>query len=207
MHRFVETIRYFGATPTSVTDGGVVVCGSMGEVSNDPSFTEVFDVRSNEFTVSSPDTTNNQKRVVWTEVALYGNDQLRQRMAWALAQTVTTVPANINAYENTEIYTSYYDIFVKHAFGNYRDILAETSYSPLMAEHLSYLKSKSHSYVYEFENKRIARADENYAREVMQLFSSECPIDSTEKHYFFTVLRYPALHCFTPSKPQLDLSY
>jgi len=60
-----------------------------------------------------------------------------------------------------------------------------TSFSPLMAEHLSYLKSKSHSYVYEFENKRIARADENFAREVMQLFSSECA-DSTE--IFFSTL-------------------
>ena len=40
-----------------------------------------------------------------------------------------------------------------------------------MAEHLSYLGSKSHSYVYQTEGKRISRADENYAREVMQLFS------------------------------------
>ena len=47
------------------------------------------------------------------------------------------------------------------------------SYSPLMAEHLSYLSSKSHSYVYQDEDKRISNADENYARETMQLFSSE----------------------------------
>ena len=46
-----------------------------------------------------------------------------------------------------------------------------TSYSPLMAEHLSYLKSKSHSYVYKVEKKRVVQADENFAREVMQLFS------------------------------------
>ena len=52
-----------------------------------------------------------------------------------------------------------------------------------MAEHLSYLKSKSHSYVYEFENKRIARADENFAREVMQLFTSEYE-ESTHKIFF-----------------------
>jgi hypothetical protein len=117
--------EYFGATPISVADGGVVVCGSMGEVSNDPSFTEVFDVNSNEFTVSSSDSLNNQKSVVWTEVALYGDDQLRQRMAWALAQIITAVPVNIDAYDNTEIFTHFYDIFVKHAFGNYRDILGE----------------------------------------------------------------------------------
>jgi hypothetical protein len=79
------SIRYFGADPRSVTDAGVVVCGSMGEVSNDPSLTEVFDFRSNENTVSSQDALNNQKRVVWTEVALSSNDQLRQRMAWAVS--------------------------------------------------------------------------------------------------------------------------
>lgn len=163
--------EYFGATPQSVIDGGVVICGSMGEVSNDPTLPEVFDVISNKFQTTSDDTLNNQKAVVWTEIGLYGQDQLRQRMAWALAQIVTTVPANIDGYDNTEIYAHYYDIFVQHAFGNYRDILGKTSYSPLMAEHLSYLKSKSHSYVYEFENKRNSRADENFAREVMQLFS------------------------------------
>jgi len=161
----------FGATPRSITDGGIVICGSMGEVSNDPTLTEVFDVRSNEHTTSSSDSYNNQKQVVWAEVALYSADQLRQRMAWALSQVVTTVPANIDAYDRTEIYTNYYDIFVNHAFGNYRDILAETSFSPLMAEHLSFLRSKSHSYVYEDEDKRISSADENYAREIMQLFT------------------------------------
>ena len=43
-----------------------------------------------------------------------------------------------------------------------------------MAEHLSYVGSKSHSYVYQEKEKRISNADENYAREIMQLFSSEC---------------------------------
>ena len=36
-----------------------------------------------------------------------------------------------------------------------------------MAEHLSYLKSKSHSYVYKSENKRISRADENYVSDFL----------------------------------------
>jgi hypothetical protein len=86
------SIRYFGANPKSVTDGGVVVCGSISEVANDPSLTEVFDVRSNEFTVSSEDTLNNQKSVVWTEVALHGRDQLRQRMAWAVSVSFELIP-------------------------------------------------------------------------------------------------------------------
>lgn len=80
-------------------------------------------------------------------------------------QFFAKVPVNVDAYKETEIYTNYYDIFVRNAFGNYRDILKETSFQPIMAEHLSYLRSKSHSYVYEDENKRVSRADENFASE------------------------------------------
>jgi uncharacterized protein (DUF1800 family) len=69
-----------------------------------------------------------------------------------------------------EIYTKHYNIFVKHAFGNFWDILAKTSYSPLLAEHLSYIKSKSHSHVYEVKKKRVTQADENFVREVMHVF-------------------------------------
>ena len=113
------------AVPQSVIHGGVIVCGSRGEVSNNPALPGTFDVRSNRQSSSSSDQLHNQKQVVWAEIALNGHDQLRQRMAWALAQVVTTVPGGIDGKERTEIYLNYYDIFVKHAFGNYRDILAE----------------------------------------------------------------------------------
>eukprot|EP00957_Ditylum_brightwellii_P206334 15347899-Ditylum_brightwellii.AAC.1 len=59
---------------------------------------------------------------------------------------------------------------VRNCFGNYRDVLREISYSPLMAEHLSYLDSRSHAYVYE-SNGQVTYADENFAREIMQLFT------------------------------------
>ena len=117
--------QFFDATPQSLTEGGVVVCGSMGEVANDPAAGEQYDVRSNEHTTSGSDQQNNQKAEVWTEIALSEPDQLRQRMAWALSQIVTTVPGNIDGYDRTEIYLHYYDIFVSNAFGNYRDILAK----------------------------------------------------------------------------------
>lgn len=65
---------------------------------------------------------------------------------------------------------AYYDIFVRHAFGSYRDILKEVSYSPLMAEMLSFKDSKSTAYVWK-TMQRVDFADENFAREVMQLFS------------------------------------
>ena len=90
-------------------------------------------------------------------------DQLRQRMAWALAQLLVVAPATMENRKNTENFLAYYDIFVKHAFGNFRDILREVSYSPIMADFLTYLDSKSAALIWESEGKRIY-ADENYAR-------------------------------------------
>lgn len=40
-----------------------------------------------------------------------------------------------------------------------------------MGENLSFLWSKSHAYIFQEENKKVAFADENFAREMMQLFS------------------------------------
>ena len=75
-----------------------------------------------------------------------------------------------SAGSNNEWFHAYYDIFIRNAFGNYRDILREISYSPLMAENLSFLESKSSAYLWErFTTK--AQADENFAREIMQLFT------------------------------------
>ena len=71
---------------------------------------------------------------------------------------------------NTETFLNFYDIFVRNAFGNYKDILREVSYSPLMADMLTYYESKSTEYVYH-KYGRIQFADENFAREIMQLFS------------------------------------
>ena len=65
----------------------------------------------------------------------------------------------------TERWLNYYDIFVRHAFGNFRDILSEVTWSPHMGRYLSHLNNRGD---------RIAQGiypDENYAREVMQLFT------------------------------------
>ena len=70
----------------------------------------------------------------------------------------------------TEWFLAYYDIFVRNAFGNYRDILREVSYSPLMAENLSFLQSRSAGYLWERYTVKT-QADENFAREIMQLFT------------------------------------
>jgi uncharacterized protein (DUF1800 family) len=97
-------------------------------------------------------------------IALNSTDQLRQRVAWALSQLLVIVPAAIEiAGSHTEAFLGYYDIFVRNAFGNYGDILREISRSPLMAENLSFLQSKSAAYQWENQQK-ISFADENFAR-------------------------------------------
>jgi cullin-associated NEDD8-dissociated protein 1 len=63
---------------------------------------------------------------------------------------------------------TYYDIFVRNAFGNYRDMLREIAYSPLMGENLSFLQSKSAAYMWE-NQQVISFADENFVSWVSYL--------------------------------------
>lgn len=95
--------------------------------------------------------------------AAYGPDQLRQRMAWALSQIFVVSDVN-GAISNDIIQMSeYWDLLARGGFGNYRILLNDVTFSPTMGKYLSH-----------FRNRRAAGTrlpDENYAREVMQLFS------------------------------------
>ena len=103
--------------------------------------------------------------MVWY-AGMYGQDQLRQRMAWALSEILVVTAREVDEEDTTEHFLKYYDIFVRHAFGNYRDVLKEVSFSPMMGEMLSYVDSEA----FQFQDREIF-PDENYAREIMQLFS------------------------------------
>jgi len=82
---------------------------------------------------------------------------------WSLAQVV--VAAIPGAGQDVrEGWTNFYDVFVRHAFGSYYNILREVSYSPIMAYWLTYHKNKAWA-------ASGTVPDENYAREIMQLFS------------------------------------
>ena len=166
------------------TSGGaaVVVCGSPGEVGSDFSAGDHWlDVaslnrRQAEEQGLPEDTTSfpffaRQREFVWSDVVLRADDQLRQRVAWALVQIFSLSKRDIaSEARQTESFLNYYDIFVRNAFGNYLDILREVSYSPLMAESLSFLNSKSLEVVYNREGVEIY-PDENFARELCQLFT------------------------------------
>lgn len=102
--------------------------------------------------------------VFWTN-ALSGEDQLRQRVAFALSQIfVISVQEGCGA-DNSEGAASYYDLLVNKAFGSYRDLLEAVSLHPVMGCYLSHL----HNQKEDLTSGRVP--DENFAREVMQLFS------------------------------------
>ena len=116
----------------------------------------------------------NFTEVVWDGL-IGGEDELRQRMVFALSQILVVSDKSINR----PLALAYYaDILSEHAFGNYRDLLQDVTYSPAMAQYLTYLRNKK-------GDPRTGRTpDENYARELLQLFTIglvELNMDGTPK--------------------------
>ena len=161
---------------------GTIVCGSNGEVGNDLSLGDNWlDVYSfpadraakagvpKETTPS--DIVGQQREFLWSHIALHAKDQLRQRIAFALLHIFSLPKQSIeNEHTLTEVFLIYYDIFVRNAFGNYGDILREISYNALNAESLTYVDSRSVAHAF-ITTKSVVFPDENYARELMQLFT------------------------------------
>ncbi len=101
----------------------------------------------------------------WWEMIVTGTDLLRQRIALALSEILVISKVNSDLENYGYAVASYYDIFVRHAFGNYRDILMDVTLHPAMGSYLSHLNNpKSNPAEFTFP-------DENYGREFMQLFS------------------------------------
>lgn len=101
----------------------------------------------------------------WVRIAATAPDQLRQRMAFALSQTLVVSEQSGALEGNPAAVASYYDVLVRHALGNYRALLEEASLHPSMGQYLSMFKNRKSNQA------GTIRPDENYAREVMQLFS------------------------------------
>ena len=122
------------------------------------------------YNATSGDTGDNfrmQKETVWNSIALSSQDQLRQRTAFALSQIFSVSPDSGACRDCSESYLSYYDIFVRHAFGNYFDIMKEVTYHPIMSFMLTYRNGISTGYSV-VRNSLFQTADENYARRVQR---------------------------------------
>ena len=91
-------------------------------------------------------------------------DLLRQKVALALSELLI-VSEDSRLDSDAFGLASYYDILYHGAFGNYRDLLEEVTYHPAMGYYLSSINNEPTN-----EELNI-HPDENYAREIMQLFT------------------------------------
>lgn len=92
--------------------------------------------------------------------AISASDQLRQRVAFALSQILVTSGLDVNfAYGMGK----YQQIFLDNAFGNYEDILTKVSLSSVMGDYLNMVNNDKPA--------NGVSPNENYAREILQLFS------------------------------------
>ena len=106
-----------------------------------------------------------QDRVdIWFRNALHGDDQLRQRVAFALSE-IMVVSQQGALIEAPFSLASYYDMLAKNAFGNYRHLIEDVTLHPAMGVYLSMLGNEKPNPASNI------RPDENFARELMQLFS------------------------------------
>jgi uncharacterized protein (DUF1800 family) len=92
-------------------------------------------------------------------------DQLRQRMIFALLE-IFVVSLNANPLgQHARGLAEYMDILGRGAFGNFRDLLEQVTLSPIMGMYLSHMNNRKEDPL------KGSTPDENYAREVMQLFT------------------------------------
>jgi uncharacterized protein (DUF1800 family) len=162
----------FGPTPDAITE--VKALGFNGWLNDQlvkplPAQTNLayFDMRNAEWMAlpggggrAGPDDLTDP---IWRN-AIAGSDQLRQRVALALSE-IFVVSLNDTCGHFGRGYASYMDMLVRNALGDFRQLLQDVTTHPIMGCYLSHVANQKDDPV----TGRVP--DENFAREVMQLFS------------------------------------
>ena len=105
------------------------------------------------------------RRLAWWHQTVTAEDVLRQRVAFALSE-IFVVSDTVDALiVDPFALSDYYDTLLTHAFGNFKDLLREVTLHPAMGIYLSHVNNRK------ADPAKNLYPDENYAREVMQLFS------------------------------------
>lgn len=122
---------------------------------------------------------NSADRVhLWWLHAVDAPDQLRGRVAFALSEIFVVSDVQQTLGHAQMGLANYYDILRNHAFGNFRDLLTDVTLSPVMGVYLSMMQNAKANL------ETNTRADENFARELLQLFTiglHELNLDGTLK--------------------------
>jgi len=103
-------------------------------------------------------------KMAWWNNILKSQDHLRQRVTQALSQ-IFVISEKSNLQLSGPGMADYYDMLYGHAFGNFRDLLYDVSLHPMMGFYLSHINNPKSDPI------NNIHPDENYAREIMQLFS------------------------------------
>ncbi|MFT4195521.1 DUF1800 domain-containing protein [Ottowia sp.] len=101
--------------------------------------------------------------MMWNQLIAAG-DAVRKRVALAWSEIMVVSTSGIDGYWPSFAMAAYWDLLNRHAFGNYRELLEAVTLNPAMGAYLNTLGNKK-------ANDAGRVPDENYAREVMQLFT------------------------------------
>lgn len=118
------------------------------------------------YTLQNSNGSNREARhEIWWNNVLDGDDQLRQRVAFALSQIFVVSDQDATLANAQYGISDYYDMLTNNAFANFRKLLEDVTLHPVMGVYLSMVRNEKADVA------RRIRPDENYAREVLQLFS------------------------------------
>ena len=100
----------------------------------------------------------------WWKNSIEADDQLRQRIAFALHE-IFVISESGPLNDQADAISSFYDLLLDHSFGNVRDLLEAITLHPAMGRYLDMLRN---------DKPNLSTGlipNENYAREILQLFS------------------------------------
>jgi uncharacterized protein (DUF1800 family) len=152
--RFLDQAT-FGATPTGIAH--------VAQIGLQAYLNEQFAATPSTFPdVATLNGAAPSAQSVWMHNALTGQDQLRQRMAFSLGQIWVISGVTINASAE---YVPLLRILQNDAFGNFRQLMEDVTLSPAMGDYLNMVNNDKP------DPTKGTHANENYAREIMQLFT------------------------------------
>ncbi|MDP2559685.1 DUF1800 family protein [Psychrobium sp. 1_MG-2023] len=120
--------------------------------------TEQMQLPASQLTSLVSNATDHLQTSAWWHQSLVAPDQLRQRVAFALNHVLTI--STVGSIRKDGSIAEYYDVLANNAFGNFRTLLNDVTYNIAMGVYLDNVRNNSRH-----------QANENYARELMQLFT------------------------------------
>jgi uncharacterized protein (DUF1800 family) len=106
-----------------------------------------------------------QFQEAWWSTIVRGSDQLRQRVAFALSEIMVISANGSGMFDHPEAMATYWDVLTRDAFGNFRQLIEDVTLNPGMGDYLDMVHNDKPN------PRRNTEPNENYARELMQLFT------------------------------------